>query len=247
MRLTEEKILSLKNRLKKVANNFGFKYDPVVFKVSFLSKKDFTLLNYLTGCPDTPYSKFGKTKTERLKRINEFLSSKDFANQIKKSGGCVVTLKTLQYVSRRIKNKKIEIRWKKLVNKIRQRTKFGLAVITEPADKKEFNFTLNNILFHEWVHVLLTYNKINFQKIKHSFWLLDEGLTTYLQIFSENEKVDLEKRIKSRIKRKGTSKLFKLYAKNALTFNVLLKNKKYPKERYKAIINFIKNKKEIGK
>lgn len=228
----------IRTDIQILAKQFSLKYKENLFKVSFVTKRQHVILKYLTGCPAAAYVKFGKTKREHIKRIDEFLNSNEFSSLIKEQGGCVINKKDIQTSIKKLKNEKL----KRELNSILKRLKFtpfGSIILTKPETLREKRF-LKTILFHEWIHILLNSNRIYFQRIKRKYWTLDEGLVTYLQTFYGNKKSDISKIIEKQFKSKKATDLFKTYGRNALKWNKILKNKNIPEERKKAIFVFYK-------
>jgi len=228
----------MKKEIKKIAKEFNFKYDPNWFSFMWISKKGEILLEYIGYCPDDIYNKYGKNPIQRVKNIDDFISSNDFKKCIKRYGGQVYDKKRLREEEKwteKIQNKKLK---KKLLNihkRIRKRLnkKGYIALLTRTKIKKELDFLLKWILRHEWIHILLMKNNLYFQKINKRYWKFDEGLVTYLDAFLNNKINGLEK-----IEKVTKTKMEKAYFKYAIKFREILKNKKTPQGRKQALLNF---------
>lgn len=232
--------LGTKNKIKILAQQFDLKYNPKIFKVVYLSKKELVLINFLTGCPEPEYLKFGKKVNQRIKNIENFINSKEFKMKIKKQGGCVTSKKYFEKSVKKIQNKKIRNEYIKIIKKFKYDiSNMGSVILSKPENKKESEFS-KKILFHEWIHALLIYNKIHFQNIKWKYWKLDEGLTTYIEYF-------LKPYIEKILKTKSKNKFFQIYVKNALKWHKILKDKKTSKERRKTILDYYKKLKKVKK
>jgi hypothetical protein len=216
-------------KLKKLANDFGFKFNVEKFNVVFIPKEDIILYLYLVGCPEKEYSKYGKTHIQRIKNIERFLQSKEFRILKRKYAGTIIEKNALQKIKlTKIKNLKIRSKATKLVNELR-RKESRAALLPTIKNKKERKFLLNVVLFHEWIHTLLLENGIYFQRKTFGKWYLDEGLVSYMQLFSEKGKSDFNNKA-SNYKNPNVRKGF-------LIWNKLLKERSTPKERHNAILS----------
>lgn len=237
----ESELKKVRQNIQELAIQFGLKYKKELYKVTFLTSEELTILQFLTSCPEPFYIKFGKTDEERIKRIDEFLSSKDYANLTKKRfGGSGVDVKRFRDNIKKLKNVGVKEKCKNILKKLKPTISNISIVVSLPQTERQRKFVFRTILFHEWIHILLISNGIYFQDIKREYWKLDEGLTTYLQTLFKKKRVDISEIIKGEIKRSKKPSLFPLYAKNALKFNAILKNKENPTERRKAILNYYK-------
>jgi len=238
----ELEIEEIRRNIQELAKNFDLKYKKELYKVTFLTSEEFTILQFLIGCPEPLYVKFGKNIQERMKNIDRFLDSRDFIKLSKeKIGGSVLDSKDIINFHKNISNLKdywIKNKCKKILRKIKSSVTKMVVVVTTTKNERQRKFLFNIVLFHEWIHILLFSNKI--RSIKPKQWVLDEGLTTYLQIFFENKKTNISKIIKKRLKIAKKDSLYRIYARNALKFNKILKNKKDPIERKRVILNYYK-------
>lgn len=222
-----------KLRIKKLAKDFGMKYNSKIFNMNLVSKKDLLLLKYISTCPELVLVKYGKDVKTRIKNLDKFLKSKDFKIQSKKSGGSIFLISEVKKNFKMVKNEQIQKIPKLLKNKTLGNR---WAIVISKTTKRELKFLFDMILFHEWVHVLLSDNKIYFQKIKKSYWKYDEGLTTYMCNFSDGSLNKLAERYEREKNNKNS--LLKIYLKNALIFSKLLDKCNRGKERKIKIIGF---------
>lgn len=192
------KINKIKKQIKNIAKDFGLKYDLKWFEYMWISKRQEILIEFVGTCPDPIYNKYGKTPNQRIKNINKFVKSKDFLKCIKRFGGQVAEKKTLkeeEKMYRKISNKKIKKELLRIHFKIKDKLKETnqIALLTKTNIKKEKEWIEKDILRHEWLHILLCKNKINFQKINKKYWKYDEGLVEYLGSYIDKNLSKLEK------------------------------------------------------
>jgi len=210
---------SIKSQLKKLAKEFALKYKGEWFVYAWVSKRENVLLEYIMGCPDPVYSKYGLTEKQRAKNISKFLASAEFRKCLKRYGGQVVYKK--EWNKRRFgDNSKLL----KLYNKFKK--KDAIALLTMTNKKKEKGYLMKYILRHEWIHILLKKNNIYFQKKGRKYWPYDEGLNEYMASFLDNDLANLEKHMKNE-----KYPMEKKYWEYAIKFRDLLKNKKGSLER----------------
>jgi hypothetical protein len=238
----EMELGKVRQKIQEISKDFDLRYKEELYRVMFLNSEEFVILQFLIGCPEPYYNKFGKRIQERVKNINEFQNSNTFLKYKKGfRGGSVLDyrdLKKFQYCINNLRDKNIIIKCNKILRKLKSFTNKTIVVITIPKTKKQQKFVLGIILFHEWIHILLFSNGIKQKKPKQ--WVLDEGLATYLQTYFEKKKSNISKILKQRIRKSKKDSLYKTYGKNALKFNNILKNKKDPTERKKAILDYYK-------
>lgn len=215
-------------KLKKLANDFGLEFNAKKFNVVFIPKEEVILYLYLVGCPDREYSKYGKTHIQRIKNIERFLQSNEFHILKRKYAGTIIEKKALKKIKlSKIQNLKIRTKATKLVKELRRKESLA-ALLPIIKNQKERKFFLNIVLFHEWIHTLLLENGIYFQRKTFAKWYLDEGLVSYMQLFSEKRISDLSNKANN-YKNSNVRKGF-------LIWNKLLKDKLTPKERHNAIL-----------
>ena len=230
----------IKSQIKKIAKEFDLKYETKWFAYLWISKRQEILLEYLGNCPDPIYQKYGKTAEHRMKNLDKFINSKDFKECVKRFGGQVLEKKSFEKnkkLFKKIKNKKIKSELfnfhKKIKNKFKKVDQ--IALLTKTNIKKEKYWLKKYILRHEWIHILLYKNKVNFQKINKKYWAYDEGLNEFLGAYLDGKLNKLE-----RFRDKENYPLEKKNWIHSIKFRELFKNKKTPKERKEVIFNLIK-------
>jgi hypothetical protein len=111
-----------------------------------------------------------------------------------------------------------------------------LALLTIPRNKKEKEWQMRFCLRHEWIHILLDNNKIQFQEISKKYWPYDEGINEYMGTFLDGTLEKLEK-----FRDKENYPMEKKNWVYAIKLRELFKDKKIPRDRKKAILNLISN------
>ncbi|MBR9701329.1 hypothetical protein GOV13_00215 [Candidatus Pacearchaeota archaeon] len=234
------KIIQIKSHIKKISKEFGLKYKTEWFGYMWISVRYEILTEYIGMCPDPIYQKYGKTPKQRIKNIDKFVNSKDFKDCLKRYGGQVAEkseLKKEEKLIRGIKSEKLRnelLRFYKKLNSQFGKTDF-LALLTIPRNEKEKEWQMKFCLRHEWIHILLSKNRIYFQEIHKRYWPYDEGINEYLGAYLDGTLNKLEK---FRDKEK-----YPLEKKNwvyAIKFKELFKDSKTPEERKKTIKGLIK-------
>lgn len=235
-----------KEKIRRLAEEFGLKFDPKMFKAAVISKEDYVKLIFILGCPMDPYMKFGKTREERIKKYSVFVRSKEFSEEVKRASGTVVEKEYADLLLEKMDDSVVKKEFGSMFEKIGADDAVPVAVLTEPGNEEEAKFVFGEILFHEWIHVLLSFNNIESEHKPDisASGNLHEGLTSYMQIFLTNENKDFGPQIKAKlekVKAELEAKGEKLdeYTEDVfdktLFWNDLLKDKKTPKERRKAI------------
>ncbi len=226
-------------KLKRLAKEFNLKYNSQWFNFILVPRRQLVLNNFIIGCPDPSYNKFGKSYKLRIKNLDKFLKSKEYKKIVRRAHGGIKLKEDLEKdikSAQLIKNKKVRQEYLDIFKKARPKFKSNiLALVTKPRTKKESKLILQ-ILTHEWEHVLLMKNNIYFQRKGRKYWPLDEGLVTYFDAFLGKyiSKLDaMQKREKNTFLRQ--------YISNAVKWKKLLEGKTKPKERKKAILNYYKS------
>jgi hypothetical protein len=230
-----------KSQIKKLAEEFDLKYNPNWFRHLWISVRHEILTEYIGTCPDPIYQKYGKTAEQRIKNIDKFVNSKDFQDCLKRYGGQVAQkseLKQEEKWIKQIKNEELKNELLKFHAKIKNQ--FGkanfLALLTIPRNKKEKEWQMRFCLRHEWIHILLDNNKIQFQEISKKYWPYDEGINEYMGTFLDGTLEKLEK-----FRDKENYPMEKKNWVYAIKLRELFKDKKIPRDRKKAILNLISN------
>ncbi len=224
--------LKLMKSIKKLAKNFDLKYNPKAFSYIILTKEDIVLRNFLGGCPEPDYNKFGKKK-KRFENILLFIKSNEFKSHKKKPQGCVVDKKGILQELRLIKKindnylrKKLIALYTKILNNIQKE----MILISRSTNNKEKELFLY-ILSHELVHQLLNSNNLSFQLIKKNSWKWNEGICVYMDHFIKNR----HKLFASKPK-KTKNKMWNIYSEYAHRWHKLLKNTKSAQQRKKILL-----------
>ena len=232
-------IQKVKFQIKKVAEEFDLKYQSNWFKHLWISVRSEILIEYLGTCPDPIYQKYGKTAESRIKNIDKFVNSKDFQDCLKRYGGQIAQkseLKQEEEWIKQIKNGKLKNELLKFHERIKNQ--FGktdfLALLTIPRNKKEKEWQMKFCLRHEWIHVLLNKNNIQFQKIDKRYWPYDEGINEYLGAYLDKTLDKLEQ-----FRDKENYPMEKKNWIYSIKLRELLKDKNTPKQRKKSIFNLI--------
>lgn len=229
----------VKSQIKRIAKEFGLKYNATMFKYAWVPVRHEILSEYIGLCPDPVYQKYGKTGKQRAENIGRFVSSKDFQKCMKRYGGQALQKSEMRQNERLAgKIKDVSLRNELLGFYRKLRDVLGkagfIALLTIPRNKKEKDWQLRFCLRHEWIHILLGINKIQFQKINRGYWAYDEGINEYMTAFIDGKLGILEK-----LKDREKYPIEKKYFSYAMKFRKLLRKKKSPEERIRAI--FINN------
>ncbi|MEM3815180.1 MAG: hypothetical protein QW771_03775 [Candidatus Micrarchaeia archaeon] len=222
--------------MERLAKEFGLKFRGEAFSCLFVTKEDIVLRNFLGGCPEPDYNKFGGEKKEnRLKNIILFTNSKEFLNHKRIPQGCVISwfdAKQELKLAEKIPDTNLRKRMVRLYKNILQhkrRCGSGLALVFKPITKKEEKI-VKGILSHEFVHQLLNNNNIKFQRISENAWKWDEGLCVYMDYFSANRQNEFAKPPKPK------AHLYGVYSEYAHKWYKLLKRAKSPEMRKLIIL-----------
>lgn len=229
-----------KSQIKKLAEEFDLKYNPNWFKHLWISVRHEILTEYIENCPDPIYQKYGKNPEQRIKNIDKFVNSKDFQDCLKRYGGQVSQKSELNQEEKWIKkiaNEELRKELLKFHGKLKNQ--FGetdfLALLTIPRNEKEKEWQIRFCLRHEWIHIFLDKNKIQFQEIAKKYLPYDEGINEYMGAYLDGTLDKLEK-----FRDKEDYPMEKKYWVYAIKLRELLKDKKTPKERKKALLHLLK-------
>ena len=160
--------ISVKIKLRKLASSFGLAIDPDMLTINFIKKQDYALLGFISYNPNL--NKFGITMADRLKNIHSFLSSKEYRTGIE--GASMIDVRYRILAAKRILDRKTRERLLSILGSLKARN--GIAVVfSSSLNVKTAKFY--DILYHEWIHVLLEYNHIRLKGSKN------EALCIYLQ------------------------------------------------------------------
>lgn len=229
---TTDKVL---DELKKVSQKIKLDFNKEWFKLVWITKEQEILTEYLGGCPESVYEKYGHKISERVKNLDKFYNSKGYSECKIRYGGQVISKKSFSEFRNFISltdNEKI----KKILLDFCHRVEKNIgkadriAVLTETNIKTEKDNLVNSILRHEWVHVLLDENDMHSNN-----WKYNEGLVTYFEFYMNKKLEMLDEYAK-----KEKMDFEKEYFMNGILFRNLLKN---VEDKYKInkIKEFLKN------
>ena len=214
--------------IKKTAEAFGMLYDLRFFSYIFVTREEIVLRNFISGCPEYNFEKFGKTLEKRVKNIGRFVNSIDFKKHRNDAQGCVVSkIQALQ--EQRFVRSWARGGWRKKLLKMYDKILVHCIdelILVFKAEKKVEQKISEGVLSHELMHQLLDHNTLEFARINPKHWELDEGLATYLDHYSIGKHKLLEKKQK-----KSKDKMHNVYAENARTFALMLNKLKTPQQR----------------
>lgn len=237
---------NVRKQIKTLASNFSLEYNGQYFIVNFLKNENVVLLLFLMGRRLSHAHPYGSTVSERIPKIYDFLSSQIFKDLVAAPLGVVVEKSTLQTVLQKVKGdvqfrlQKLfkELKWGKQVQ-ISKNTDTNLTVAVSEVSNAPESRKIKPILLHEWIHILLWSNGINFQKLGKEYWKEDEGLAKYLELYLEYRKTDLESIIRERLEKlpeNGSAWKMRLYLEKALKWDRRLKATSSPVERKKRLL-----------
>jgi hypothetical protein len=205
-------------KLKDWAKKLNLKFDKSWFDYTWITKEQEVLTAYLARCPDPIYEKYGHDSHERITNLEKFYNSQDYKNCIKRYGGQMISEKSFRYYKTfisKIKNRDINKILLDFCHRIDK--KIGnvekIAVLTETKDKTEKKLLLDEVLRHEWIHVLLEQNNLRAKN-----WKYNEGLVTYIDYLMKERLNDLEEHEK-----RANCNFQREYFTNAIIFRDLLK------------------------
>lgn len=187
----------MKSRLRRLAKEFNLRFSETWFKLIWISKRENILLEYMWMCPDPIYNKYGKTPYERAKNIECFIDSEEFKECLGRFGGQVIERNTFKKYFpgwiNEIENLEVMGELYSIYKKILGAIGMGsrIAVLTKSSKKSEIEKVKSFVLFHEFIHILVNENKLDFKD-----WRYNEGLVTYFQEFSDSNLGKLEENVK---------------------------------------------------
>ena len=216
-------------KLKRLAMEFNMEFDKHIFKKNIVNKQDCILLQFITGSPIPPrFNKFGITLKQRAENIDDFLSSDKSAYY---GDGLVVDIAETSGTIKAIKNQKIKKRLMFLLNSFN--TYSGEAVVLgKPENAVEKN-KITGVLYHEWIHVLVEYNKLTFRD-----WRYNEAFTVYLEHYLKTtDNKDIEY-LKGTVKKASHKKGYGMVTRRMGKFIKLFAGKDTPEERMVVLYAF---------
>lgn len=233
----------VKNQIEKIAKDFNLKYKSEWFDFMWISIRYEILTEYIGGCWDSIYKKYGKTTKQRAKNIDKFVNSGDFQKCLKRYGGQIFDLKSIKEdikIVNLIENKKLRNELVKFYDSCLKKLKNNglkkMSAITKPRNEKEKKWQIEYCLREEWLHNLMKYNCICYQNKNKNYWVYDEGIATFFAYYLDKKLNQLEK---ARDKEKLLDE--KKYYTYAIKFRELFKTAKTAKERELILRTVYKN------
>ncbi|MBT3784787.1 hypothetical protein HOF92_07395 [bacterium] len=175
--------------LEGIAGIFQLEFNEKIFVYQVVSPEQKVMLDFLGGCPAPPHDGWENTPQTRLDAVAEFIESPQFFEYVKelRIGGSVIdktVLLALEECVNRFSNKTWIDELFEELSKIDFEND-GYIVLVFSVDPRESSLKrLQNLLIHEWIHLLFFKSGINFQD-KFSriddVWLYDEGLATWIE------------------------------------------------------------------
>lgn len=229
--------MNIKSLLKRVAKEFDLKFEPKgKFNFLVLTKREIIIRNFLGGCPDPLYTKYGNRGKKGIERnLIKFLGTEDYKKYLDKTHACVISQKELKREIKFIPGI-FDIRLRDEVERLyyKIKGKMGdserLTLIWEFSRNKEKNQHRKEVILHEFVHELMENNGI-----RPKSWEWNEGLITYIANFAQGRHKQFESLLPQ-----GKSKMWNIYARYAHEWARLFKDAKNPTERKMIILEKIK-------
>lgn len=224
-------------KLKRLAEEFGMKFDIKIFKKNIVSEQDCLLLQFISGAPVNGFDNFGTTLKQRAKNIDRFLAS-DMSLYYNRGDGLVVDIAETLGVIKNIKNQKTKKRLLVLLNGFK--TYAGEAVVLGKPEKTDKRKKISRVLYHEWIHVLVEYNGLTFKD-----WRYNEAFTVYLEHYLKTmDSKDIED-LKIMVKKASHKKGYGNVTRRMGRFIKLFQDKDTPEERAAALREFWQKKDQI--
>ena len=174
------------------------------------------------------------TLKQRARNIEDFLSSDMSAYY---GDGLVVDIAETFGTIKNIKNQKTKKRLTLLLNSLDAYS--GEAVVLSRPENAVEKKNIAGVLYHEWIHVLVEYNKLTFRD-----WRYNEAFTVYLEhrlkTMDNKDIEDLKEMVKKASHKKGYGAVTRRMGK----FIKLFADKGTPEERMTALHAF-KQKKDM--
>lgn len=218
-------------KLKKLAKEFDMKFDARIFKKNFTSKQDCMLLQFITGSPHPlEFNKFGITLKQRAMNIEGFIAS-DKSTYYNTGDGLVVDIAETLGTIKNIGNQKTKKKLVLLLNGFK--TYSGEAVVLGRPENALETKKINRVLYHEWIHVLVEYNKLTFRD-----WRYNEAFTVYLEHYLKTmDNRDIES-LKEDVRKASHKKGYGQVTRRMDRFIKLFEDKSTPEERMAALREF---------
>lgn len=227
---TIDYIMTMEKKLKLIAKSFGLEYAPETHSYILCSRGDIVIRNFLSGCADPLYRKYGNSKIPgRWKNIQKFLGSLEFAEETSVEQACVIHRSEAEkeiWIVRKIKEPGIRagiLKFYRRVSEAMDGRDYLILIYRPKKSRKVFH----EVLLHEQVHKLLDNNRIWIRS-----WKWSEGLTTYLSFFGFGK----SRFFKNKPKATGDIMLDEYY-RYACKWAKVLEGAKKPAERAGIILN----------
>jgi len=168
--------------------------------------------------------------------LDKFVQSKGFKDVSKELSGSIIKKKSLNTaLIRKIEDNRTRKEYEQFYKMVNKAPGEVVVILTKPSNNRERK-KVNDFLIHEYIHLLLIQNNIEFKNIGAEQWVLDEGLVIFMEYYIHG---DSRKIMQAKSEDKYTSICLD-YAKK---WAKILNNKK-PKERKRIILNFYRKIKE---
>lgn len=229
-------------KLKKLAEEFDMNFDISIFKKNIVSEQDCLLLQFISGAPVNGFDKFGTALKQRAKNIDRFLAS-DMSVYYNKGDGLVVNIAEAFGVIKNIENPKTKKRLTILLNGFKAYC--GEAVVLGKPGKTSEREKMNSVrvLYHEWIHVLVDYNKLTFKN-----WKYNEAFTIYLEHYlktMDNRDLEsLKKEVEEETSNMEHKKRYDIVTIYMGRFIKLFSDKRTPEDRMATLREFWQKKNE---
>ena len=228
-------------KLKRLAEEFGMNFDIKIFKKNIVNEQDCLLLQFISGAPVNGFDNFGTTLKQRAKNIDRFLAS-DMSLYYNRGDGLVVDIAETLGVIKNIKNQKTKKRLLVLLNGFK--TYAGEAVVLGKPEKTDKRKKISRVLYHEWIHVLVDYNKLTFKD-----WKYNEAFTIYLEHYlktMDNRDLEsLKKEVEEEIFNRKHKKNYDIVTIHMGRFIKLFQDKDTSEEKMAALHEFWQKKDQI--
>ncbi len=222
-------------KIKGKADYLGLKFDPRIFVVNLVTQREVNIINYLAGSP--LYNKFGKSGVQRAKNFDRFYLKWININ----SKGVVANKGYLLGYIKLVKNPKHKRMLEGMIKKLKSNT-MGYAPVVKAS--KSISPGSLDVLFHEWIHTLLVYNKLGFHDTRNKRGKYNEGLAIFIEYYLGNyygRDVGFLKEELELTKKRGSKTSFDKVLKYADIFVKLVEPLKGPRERRAALFKFFKD------
>ncbi|HUC39015.1 MAG TPA: hypothetical protein VL944_02705 [Candidatus Acidoferrum sp.] len=222
-------------KIKQKADGLGLEFNPKIFVVNFLTKRGVNIISYL--CMNPRYDKFGKNAKQRANNLTKFLHSEEIKEGTK---GTVVNKRSILQYESLLK----DTEHMRMFEKLTKGFKFNTAGYGPLVERSGFDSVQKNeIIFHEWAHTLLSYNKLGFYDTGEDRWKYNEGLAIfveyYLGSYHDRDVGSLKDRLEW-TKKYGNKVPFDKFLKYADIFIKLAEGPATPNKRRDALFKFFK-------